>query len=69
MSTQIAEGDPGKLAYFRNPNWTPAPRENLRDVEPMPGTCMRCVFGRGEHSTACRLSITLQDSTTCAEAD
>ena len=54
MSQNVSlEGDPGKHAYLHNPNWKPAPRENLRDVKAMPGTCLACVFGEGQHAEGC----------------
>jgi hypothetical protein len=54
MSMQTSlEGDPGKMAYLRNPNWTPTPHEHLRGVKVMPGTCERCVFGTGLHTVDC----------------
>jgi hypothetical protein len=52
MNTSL-EGDPGKMAYLRNPNWTPTPREHLREVKVMPGTCERCVFDSGLHAPDC----------------
>ena len=60
MSMQTSlEGDPGKMAYLRNPNWAPTPREHLREVKVMPGTCERCVFGTGEHADDCVTSLHL----------
>jgi hypothetical protein len=38
-------GDPGKLAYFKNPNWTPAPREDMRTANLDPRGCFGCCFG------------------------
>jgi hypothetical protein len=56
MSQNVSlEGDPGKHAYLHNPNWKPAPRENLRDVKAAPGTCFACVFGEGHHAETCAL--------------
>jgi hypothetical protein len=48
-----AEGDPGKLAYLHNADWTPKPFEELGAVKAMPGTCLKCVFGIGEHAAGC----------------
>ena len=54
MSMQTSlEGDPGKMAYLRNPNWTPNLYEHLRGVKAMPGTCERCVFDSGLHAPDC----------------
>ena len=55
MSINVSgEYDPGKAAYLRNPNWTPAPVSDFREVQPMPGTCLLCVFGQGsEHAVGC----------------
>ena len=51
-----AEGDPGKLAYLHNADWTPKPFEELGAVKAMPGTCFKCVFDEGRfHSSSCPL--------------
>jgi hypothetical protein len=44
MSTQKSppEGDPGKLAYFRNPNWTGTPRSRIENIDPR--VCPGCLF-------------------------
>jgi len=47
------EGDPQKCAYLHNPNWTPNPMADLRGVQPMPGTCLKCLFNQGEHLETC----------------
>lgn len=62
MSMQTSqEGDPGKLAYLHNPNWVPTPREHLGEVKAMRGTCMRCVFGEGQHAETCRCTVAAPD--------
>lgn len=43
MSDQkILEGDPGKLAYFHNPDWAGAPRSEVRNIDPR--LCPGCLF-------------------------
>ena len=42
MSTHVREGDPGKLAYFDNPNWAPAPRVQGFPMDPR--GCFGCAF-------------------------
>jgi hypothetical protein len=51
------EGDPGKMAYLRNPNYQCTPTVDLRDVQVMPGTCERCVFGTGIHADDCVVMV------------
>lgn len=56
MSVTVSNGggDPEKLAYFHNPNFQVTPVSSLREVKPMPGTCLRCVFGEDmEHTLDC----------------
>lgn len=53
MTPSIAEGDPGKYAYLRNPNWKSKPFEFIGGVRAMPGTCERCVFDSGLHAPDC----------------
>jgi hypothetical protein len=48
------EYDPGKAAYLRNANFQVSPQSDFREVQPMPGTCLRCVFGQGEHAAECQ---------------
>ena len=57
MSINVSgEYDPGKAAYLRNPNFAPSPVSDLREVQPMAGTCLLCVFGQGdEHADGCKL--------------
>lgn len=55
MMNYSQEGDPGKLAYLHNANWTPNPLSDLRGIKVKPGTCYQCVFGEGHHSETCPL--------------
>lgn len=61
MSTSYAEGDPGKLAYFKNPNWTPSLLSVVgRGIRPKT-FCAGCYFGEGrphEDSDVCQLKRT-----------
>ena len=53
MMPTNTEGDPGKLKYLHDPNWTGKLFSDTRDAKVMPGTCELCVFGRGEHADGC----------------
>ena len=43
MSISVQEGDPGKLEYFKNPNWAMTPRVQGFQVDPR--ACPGCMFG------------------------
>lgn len=52
---QVAEGDPKKLAWFRDARWTtnhPLDVLTEDEVKVFPGTCLKCVWGIGEEHTA-----------------
>ena len=57
MSQQVSlEGDPKKLAWFRDARWTtnhPLEVKVPGELQVMPGTCEACVWGRGDHSEIC----------------
>lgn len=42
MSVRLQEGDPGKLAYFKNPNWTMTPMSQVSNIDPR--VCPGCLF-------------------------
>jgi hypothetical protein len=43
MSIQTStEGDPGKLEYLHNANWTPTPM--IHGIKPDPRLCPGCLF-------------------------
>lgn len=39
---KVAEGDPGKLAYLHNANWTGTPRSKIESIDPR--VCPGCLF-------------------------
>jgi len=45
MSVGTSEGDPGKLRYFKDPNWCVTPMETLREAKLDPRGCFGCCFG------------------------
>lgn len=60
MSTQFSnDGDPGKLAYLRNPNFTAAPMSQISRVDPR--LCPACIFPyarkSGTHVDDCRCAL------------
>lgn len=59
MSMQISpEGDPGKLAYLHNPNWTPTPM--IQGIQCDPRICPGCLFpksGKWPHVDDERCSV------------
>jgi hypothetical protein len=42
LRPSTAEGDPGKFAYLRNPNWTGTPM--IHGIQPDPRLCPGCLF-------------------------
>ena len=44
MSVKVEEGDPGRLAYFDNPNYTVTPMTEMRTMTVDPRACPGCMF-------------------------
>ena len=65
----IQEGDPGKLAYFKDPNWHGKPRVQGFAVDPR--ACPGCMFGVERNSrkwphtfdVRCKLGEVIEDAT------
>jgi len=72
MSAQ-AEGDPGKLAYLHNRNWTPTPVSFPCNIDPR--VCPGCLFPHAMRKHAhvddkrCALFRAKQKEVACEPAD